>query len=235
MGERVHEGELNLTAWSGTRQEVRCGVAVATEVWWSTLLAADRALLDVLDATERGRVQSLTRPADQGRSLVGAALLRVAVGEHLRVPPGDVLVDRTCTGCGGPHGRPRVAGPGGAGPHVSVSHSGHLVVVALAVGGPVGVDVQRVADLGEPSAAETGRRARAWVRREATLKVGGGAVRPAVRPLRAPLDGYAAALATLTPGPPGPPADAGLVVRHSPGLPPADTAHDPTRASRPGG
>jgi 4'-phosphopantetheinyl transferase len=188
-------------------------VVAAVEVWWSSLLAADRGLLDLLDATERARAQSLRRSADQGRSLVGAALLRVVAGKRLGVPAGEVVVDRTCTDCGRPHGRPRVLGPGKAEHHVSVSHSGLLVVVALVGDGPVGIDVQRVADLGEGPGSEGEHGPWEWVRQEATLKVGGGMVRPAVRALRAPLDGYAAALATLTDRPP---TDAGLVIEHWP-------------------
>lgn len=208
---------------------------VQVEVWWSTLVAAERDLLALLDATERARVESLERPADQGRSMVAAALLRVAVGERLGVPPREVVIDRTCAECGEPHGRPRVLGPGGDLPEVSVSHSGVLVVVALSDGdpsdgGPVGVDVQRVADLAglaglaegdtvEPAGDERvpsdEERARSWVRHEAVLKVGADPSRPApaVRLIPTPLDGYVAALATLTGEAP---TDAELLVRHWP-------------------
>lgn len=207
------------------------------EVWWSTLAAADRGLLPLLDDVETQRVRSLERPADRGRSLLGAALLRVAVAGRLGVSPAEVVVDRTCEECGAPHGAPRVLGPGETVPWVSVSHSGLLVAVALDPGGPVGIDVQRESDLDDADGEE-------WVRREALLKLmtavrrsqpaasGGagqgeplvagdaaesepaaseGAARggpgasgrvpqePSVLPLRAPREGYAAALATLRP------------------------------------
>lgn len=179
------------------------------EVWWASLAAADRGLLAVLDATERTRVESLERPADRGRSLVGAALLRVAVAARLGVGPGQVVVDRTCTECGGTHGAPRIVGPGAPVPWVSVSHSGVLVVVALSPHGPVGVDVQRASDLPDPRAAQD------WVRREAALKAQTAALAhghavtrlnaveadAATSELRPPLNGYAAALTTL--GDPG--------------------------------
>lgn len=210
---------------------------VQVQVWWSSLVAAERDLLGLLDVTERARVAALERPADQGRSLVAAALLRVAVGERLGVPPHEVVIDRTCAGCGEPHGRPRVLGPGDDLPEVSVSHSGLLVVVALGVGVAVGVDVQRVADLAvlaevrdaaEPAndvpaddvpakgvPADDEARARSWVLHEAVLKVGGASPRPvpAARLIPTPLDGYVAALATLTAEPP---TDAELLVRHWP-------------------
>lgn len=178
---------------------------MAVEIWWSSLAAADRGLLSLLDSVERARVESLQRPADRGRSLLGAALLRVAVGAHLGVGPGAVVVDRTCTECGQPHGAPRILRPGRPAPWVSVSHSGVLVLVALSSRGPVGVDVQRHAEPRDP------RSAREWVHREATLKaltaaragrhpaadLPPDAVAGATRQLRAPLEGYAVAVTTL--------------------------------------
>ncbi|KAE8764965.1 4'-phosphopantetheinyl transferase family protein [Georgenia thermotolerans] len=202
---------------------------MAGEVWWSSLVAADRDVVTLLDGTERARVESLERPADRGRSMVGAALLRVAVAAHLGVGPDEVVVDRTCTDCGQPHGVPRIIGPGGPGPWVSVSHSGVLVVVALSPHGPVGVDVQRESDLPDPRGAQD------WVRREAELKAQNAArlgrypatlpaaveAGAATRELLPPLDGYAAALTTL--GEPVTqhvvrhwPRARGSVVRHSP-------------------
>ncbi|WP_092613499.1 4'-phosphopantetheinyl transferase family protein [Raineyella antarctica] len=165
---------------------------------------------------------SLLRPADQGRSLLGAALLRLAVADHLGVEPTEVVVDRTCGRCGGQHGAPRILGPGSSCPWVSVSHSGLLVVVAVAPDGPVGVDVQRLSELSDPDGGQD------WACREALVKAGGsgaagwtgaestaddpGPVEPTgdCRELRPPLPGYVAVLAT--------PGRAGVepVVRHWP-------------------
>lgn len=190
------------------------------DVWWSSLAAADRSLLDLLDAAERARVDALQRPADQGRSLVAAALLRVVVGARLGVPPAAVVIDRTCEDCGGPHGRPRVVAPAGVAPQVSVSHSGVLVVVASTPATPVGIDVQRrVGPQADPAPGDesverpgTGS-VEDWVRREAVLKVGRVDGPVAVRPLTPPRPGYAAALATATDAPA---TDAQLRVRHWP-------------------
>ncbi|WP_052436788.1 hypothetical protein [Georgenia sp. SUBG003] len=182
---------------------------MSVEVWWSSLAAADHGLITVLDVTERARVDSLERPADRGRSLVGAALLRVAVAAHLGIRPAQVVVDRTCTECGQPHGAPTIVGPGAPGPWVSVSHSGLLVVVAVSPHVPVGVDVQRESDMPDP------RTVREWVRGEAELKARTAAlvrrrsfsrpvaaeVDPVTAELSTPLPGYAAALTAL--GEPG--------------------------------
>jgi 4'-phosphopantetheinyl transferase len=160
---------------------------VTFEVWWSSLAAADRDLLGVLDAAERARVESLERSADRGRSLISAAMLRVAVAAHLGIAPADVVVDRTCAECGGPHGAPRIVSHGTPAPSVSVSHSGLLAVVALVSRGPVGVDVQRLDDLDDPADG------RAWATREALFKAGTPAPGDVVvSELRPPLPGYAA-------------------------------------------
>jgi 4'-phosphopantetheinyl transferase len=182
---------------------------MAVEVWWSSLAAADRDLLRILDTTERARIESLDRPADRGRSLVGAALLRVAVASHLGLAPADVVVDRTCDECGGPHGAPRILGPGLPAPWVSVSHSGVLVVVALSPHGPVGVDVQRLSDLSDQRAGQE------WVRREALLKARTAAPEvdqpdATAHELAPPLSGYVAAVVT----PAG--SDTELRIRHWP-------------------
>ena len=80
-----------------------------------------------------------------------------------------------------------------------MSHSGLLVVVALGINGPLGVDVQRLADLPDPG------RGPAWVRREAMFKAdAAGAETPGRRSggsflaLEALLQGYAAGLAVQT-------------------------------------
>jgi 4'-phosphopantetheinyl transferase len=159
--------------------------------WWSSLTAAGHGLLDLLDSAERARLELLDRPADRGRSMVGAAMLRAAVASHTGIAPADVIVDRTCRECGKPHGAPRIVNRGVAAPWVSVSHSGLLVVVGLSARGPVGVDVQRVADLEDPAAVPE------WVRHEALFKARSGNPQweGSVRELEAPLPGYLAAVA----------------------------------------
>lgn len=163
-------------------------------VWWADLTSADVGLEASLPPAERERLQGLSG-ADRARRAVGAALLRHAVSEHRAGAGGDdpgergtdIVVDRTCAGCGAQHGRPLVAG----GPHVSVAHAGVLVVVSTCAGVEVGVDVER------ETRFDDAREATAWVAREARLKAGltgddegpGGVV-----PLEPPLPGYVAAV-----------------------------------------
>lgn len=151
------------------------------DLWWSDLREMDLGLVQLLDPVETRRAREIERPADLGRFVLGAALLRVAVAAASGLGPREVAVDRTCDECSGPHGRPRV--PDG---HASVAHAGPLVLVATSAV-PVGVDVESTA---------RGDGIEQWVREEATFKATGSrdghAVVVEVPP---PLPGYLAALA----------------------------------------
>ncbi|WP_435202854.1 4'-phosphopantetheinyl transferase family protein [Janibacter sp. GS2] len=167
-------------------------------VWWADLTAADLSLVAWLDPDERARLAGIDRVADRGRFLVGAALLRVAVASATGRPRVEVVVTRTCSGCGQPHGAPRVAGTA-----VSVAHASGLVAVATAAG-LVGVDVERVDRGGDMTA---------WVRDEARYKatsaVDGRAPAMQTVPLTPPLPGYRAAVVL-------PASETGAVVVHDP-------------------
>lgn len=155
-------------------------------IWVATLADADLAARAWLDHRELERLGRYQADADRARFLLGAAMLRSAVGLELGIPPQDVTVDRTCDVCGGWHGRPVVPGARWA---LSVSHGGLLVVLALALDGPVGVDVERVGDRHPEDV-------RRWVRAEARFKAGD---HPdlTVRELPAPAPGHVLVLATL--------------------------------------
>lgn len=155
---------------------------LTVDVWWADLTQADLSLARTLPSAERERAMAPQRPADRGRRLVAASLLQLAAGR-------PVEVDRTCEECGQPHGRPVVQG----GPHVSVAHSGVLVVVATCVSAVLGVDVEQTGRFAG-SAADT----LAWTRREAAVKA--GVTSGTSTDLRAPLPGYAAALCVSTGG-----------------------------------
>lgn len=95
----------------------------------------------LMSAEERYRRTAFLHVADQVRFTTAAALLRLAVSERVGTPPADVLVDRRCSRCAEPHGKPQLPGTG---LHASVSHSGSLVAVALTAAAPVGVDVEQM-------------------------------------------------------------------------------------------
>ncbi len=129
---------------------------------------------------------------DRRRSTTAAAVIRAVLGTALGVRPADLVIDRTCPGCGRPHGRPRLPTLPDLG--LSVTHSAGCVAVAVLPGGAVGVDVEELlrpdADLdelatvvlaseeqAELSRASAGSRHRAfttwWTRKEAVLKATG--------------------------------------------------------------
>ena len=138
-------------------------VSPSVRMWVVTLAHADLALRRWLDSRETERFLNYESQADQARFLLGAAMLRSAVGQELGMRPEDVPVDRECDHCGGWHGRPRVQG---SSLQLSVSHAGLLVAFAMAVGGPVGIDVERL----RSSRATV----ESWTRKEARFKAGGG-------------------------------------------------------------
>ena len=152
-------------------------------MWVATLAQADLSLCRWLDSRETDRFLSYESQADQARFLLGAAMLRSAVGQELRIRPEDVPVDRECDRCGAWHGRPRVRG---SSLRLSVSHAGLLVAFAMATGGPVGIDVERIR-----SSRAT---AESWTRKEASFKAGGG-VGLVVHTLPVPLPGHVMSVA----------------------------------------
>ncbi|MFD5255543.1 4'-phosphopantetheinyl transferase family protein [Streptomyces bobili] len=158
--------------------------------------AADTPLdLRLLDAEEQRRAVALRRPAERALYVAAHSALRRVLGAYTGVPAAAVRLTRLpCPGCGGPHGRPAVAGPAGHAVHFSLSHSGGLALLGLA-SRPVGVDVERVPDpkLAEeasralhpserqqltnmPAAIRAAAFARCWSRKEAYLKATGEGV-----------------------------------------------------------
>jgi 4'-phosphopantetheinyl transferase len=152
-------------------------------VWRADL---DRPIdLAPLSHTERERASRFHSETHRLRWSRSRALLRQIVGGYLDRDPGAIAFAST------PNGKPAVEGGGEL--EFNLSHSGGLVVVALATGNPLGVDVERDRDVRDPlaiagrvlgadqaerlrSLPETERRReflRSWVRYEAALKCRG--------------------------------------------------------------
>lgn len=140
---------------------------------------------ELLDPAEQGRRAMLRRPADQARSTVAAALMRLVVGELTGTPPAMVTVDRHCAGCGRAHGKPRLPGTG---VEVSVSHSADRILLAVTRAGPVGVDVEQITGADTSAlaglvlaAGERVHRPRdffvLWCRKESAVKATGDGLR----------------------------------------------------------
>jgi 4'-phosphopantetheinyl transferase len=156
------------------------------EVWWASTAWMRPWHADILSEDERARRAGLWEAGHRAQYTVAAALLRLVVAPLTGGPAAGVVVDRACPTCGRHHGRPRLPGTG---LHVSISHSGATVAVAVSNAGEVGVDVQQVEDgsvqelsplvLGESEAghvAATRDFFTYWTRKEALVKATGDGV-----------------------------------------------------------
>jgi 4'-phosphopantetheinyl transferase len=169
--------------------------SAACQVWWARLADHRPAHLRLLDPVETERRAAFRAQADQDRFTLGVVLTRTIFGAYLGVAPELVKLDRSCTDCGRPHGRPRVVS-GATEIAFSVSHSGDLVGVAFAVAAGVGLDVELVqparaeglvdavlspAEREHVDRSDPARRGsdffRYWVRKEAVLKATGEGLR----------------------------------------------------------
>ncbi len=147
-----------------------------------------RELAALLAASERDGIRRLRSPDDRRRTTIARGAALHILGAYLRVPAEAVPLRRDR------RGRPYLAVNGGA-PclHVSTARAGAVSALAVSGAGPVGIDVETVADrrfservvpvmLSTPERAalsDVARRqrpnwlARTWVRKEALLKADG--------------------------------------------------------------
>lgn len=166
------------------------GPSVGTvQVWWS-VADAPRSTAGLLTEAERTRRAGLVRQVDRDLFLSAHVLVRLLVAEQAGVDPRRVVIVQECPRCGAAHGRPTVTVAGKAGPPVSMSHAGGIVLVATA-DAPVGVDVEPLAVAqngvgrlalsaseqtelaGLPEVDRGDALIRWWVRKEAVLKATG--------------------------------------------------------------
>jgi 4'-phosphopantetheinyl transferase len=122
---------------SGSAELAAPGPGTA-HVWWARRQDAAARHAELLDETERQRLTAYRREEDRERFLVGCALAKTVLAGYTGRRPADIRFDRTCGECGQPHGKPAFKDL-----EHSVSHSGELVVVAVARD-PVGVDVEQL-------------------------------------------------------------------------------------------
>lgn len=95
----------------------------------------------VLTPAELRRAGQLAQPAVRSRFLTARIAARTILGRALGKDPGTLRLGTLCGRCGSTrHGKPRLL-DGPAGIDFNISHSGDLVLVALARGVRVGVDI----------------------------------------------------------------------------------------------
>ena len=112
----------------------------AVHVWAVPLDAGWADDESPLSADERRRAELFRRPEARRRFVAARVGLRVILGRYLGRGPADVPIDLE------PAGKPRLAaaGVGESTLEFNLSHSGELALVAVADGGAVGVDVERL-------------------------------------------------------------------------------------------
>lgn len=160
--------------------DLPAGSILIVEARLSRSLGHLRRLHDHLSEAERARAERFVHAADRERMILGRGLAREAIGHYTGTGPRQVTF--TTTG----EGKPAVA----HGPAFNIAHSGDLVLLALAAGGRVGVDVEHARPLrdiaslarstfrpSEASAVMATRESerlstfyRVWTRKEALLK-----------------------------------------------------------------
>jgi 4'-phosphopantetheinyl transferase len=179
----------------------------AVHVWSLRLDQAPDArarLESYLSLDERGRARRFMRATDRNRYACAHGLLRLVLSAYAGDRPEDVALER------GPGGKPRLVGL--PGPRFNLSHADGLGLVAVSADREVGVDIEKVRDVGDVTelartcfspaeraalaAVPAPLRLRAffagWTRKEAFLKaVGAG--------LSLPLDSFDVALAPGAP------------------------------------
>jgi len=150
------------------------------------------ALTGILDEAERARRAALNRGEDRACFTAGAALIRLVVGEYTGTAARAVPVRRDCPDCAVPHGKPRVPH---SGLHISLSHSGRLVALAVTPRAPVGIDIEAMSPrdidgLWRMILAPGERRSTAegfytsWCRKESAVKATGDGLRTPMTKVR---------------------------------------------------
>lgn len=152
-------------------------------------LASGGPSLAWLTQQERARAESFADAGDRRDYLTAHLLVRQLAARLAGISPADVVMIQRCQRCGGPHGRPVIAGHPGL--HVSLAHT-RGAVIAAAAASPVGADIETLrrprfdltlADtlLTRPEQRAVRQAAdphraflRHWVRKEAAVKVGLG-------------------------------------------------------------
>jgi 4'-phosphopantetheinyl transferase len=97
-----------------------------------------------LDHAERVQSRRFATDELRRRWAIGRGAVREILAGYLGIAARDVaIVPRPCVACGGPHGKPALAPPAD-GLRFNVSHTGELLLVAVAHGREVGIDAEPV-------------------------------------------------------------------------------------------
>jgi len=167
--------------------------------------ASDESLLAILSPDERRRAAKFRIEKPRRQFVVGRAALRNLLGAQLNTPAGEVAI--VCDASG----KPRIEGAGNSAPlRFNVAHSDDIVLVAIALGCEVGVDVERLrvvnhkeqiarryfhtaeleAILAAPAAQRDAAFLRCWTGKEAVVKAVGTGLSDLLSAFQVPADDH---------------------------------------------
>jgi 4'-phosphopantetheinyl transferase len=128
-----------------TRDHLERPVTDEVHVWrirFAEVSAIRDRLAGYLDEEERARAARFATGALRERAVLGRGALRAILARYLGIAPAHVpLTGRPCTSCGGGHGKPALAPPLDA-LGFNVAHTSDSLVVAVAQGREIGVDLE---------------------------------------------------------------------------------------------
>ena len=128
-----------LAVWSNGLGDERIGNG-HVHVWYVDLSAADTCVPtpeSVLSLDERARAARVVQGENRRRFVVSRAVLRCLLSQYAEVAPEQLRFDY------GPHGKPELASTGLAqGLGFNMSHSGDVILYAVARGRSIGIDVE---------------------------------------------------------------------------------------------
>jgi 4'-phosphopantetheinyl transferase len=147
---------------------------------------------ELLTDDERRRVDRVLHPGERGLRIAASVLIRRVAGDFSGLDPREVRIDRTCSRCGAPHGRPTLPG---LDIQASITHAGHIAGIAVCRASFVGLDVEQTTRCTFPGlgrhALGPGERAmsayelcRYWTRKEALVKATGDGIAIGLRNVR---------------------------------------------------
>jgi 4'-phosphopantetheinyl transferase len=133
----THNAALRWVAPAGAH------VLAANEVhvWRARVSQAEDCLpelMQILTPDERGRAARFRFAVDRQRCILGRALIRIILGHHLRRPSHELAFAYNA------FDKPRLADTRDSGLQFNISHSGEWLLIALAQGRILGVDVERM-------------------------------------------------------------------------------------------
>lgn len=164
-------------------------------LWRGSVSGTDpNHLIATLSDDERRRAGRYRLPVDRARFVTGRGLLRTTLARYVGRPARDLRFGA------GPYGKPVLDGEDVDQPGFSLAHSGDLMIIGIAQGREIGVDVERVRGEGDeddvasmafsareratlaslPGAERSLAFFNGWVRKEACAKVLGQGLRSAL-------------------------------------------------------